>query len=62
MIFRAAMLLLFSFVGCIVFYARRDTDAAALVRTAGMRSLVVSAYVAVAYVGMQLVTSWFIDA
>lgn len=62
MIFRLCMLVLMSFAGCIVFYARRDTDAATLLRTSGLRCLVVSAYVVLAYLGMQLIESWFIDA
>lgn len=62
MVFRILLLLIVSFAGCIVFYARRDTEAAVLLRTAGVRSLVVSLYVVIAYFGMSLVTSWFIDA
>ncbi|MCB9880336.1 MAG: hypothetical protein H6834_00985 [Planctomycetes bacterium] len=62
LLFRIVLLLAVSFAGCIVFYARRDLEPAALVRKAGIRALVVSLYVAIAYGGMALVTHFFIDA
>ena len=62
MLFRILLLVLVCFAGCIVFYARRDTEPSVLVRTAAVRGLIVSLYVGIAYVGMTLVTSWFIDA
>lgn len=61
MLFRVILLLLVSIAGCVVFYARRDLEPSKLVRTAIVRGLVVSLYVAIAYAGMMLVTSWFID-